>query len=185
MRRKSEFCEVQVSCGWASYCPTQRRSSLPDLSVLRMALWLWFSPFTTFPHILALQCSGWDCLAGKACWLRGATYKKSQSILQWLKRWIPPRFLFLSPNPKPFLFLSLFSHFIYPDSKSQIVWGNLISSNLSHDLLTCHAFWFLGQKVWSPPMTSSNYPLLFLSLSLCLLIYQVGHYKPTHKYEQK
>lgn len=148
MRRKSEFCKVQVSCGLAQLLP-HSEEILSSWSVgLRMALWLWFSPFTTFSHILALQCSGWDCLTGKACWLQGATYKKSQSILQWLEGWIPPRFLFLSPNPKPFLF-SLFSHFIYPDSKTQIVWGSPISSILSHDPLTCTQVFVMHSDSWA------------------------------------
>ena len=49
----------------------------------------------------------WDSLAGKACWLHGATYKQNQSSLQWLKMWIPPRSFFFLPtlNPAFCLFL--------------------------------------------------------------------------------
>ena len=86
--------------------------------------------------MLTLLCSVWDSLAGKACWLHGATYKKNQSSLQWLKRWIPPRSFFFLPTPNP-AFCFFFSPSFF--TLSQIFWGNPTTSLLICDALghTC------------------------------------------------
>lgn len=116
-----------------------------------------------FLPILILPCSMWDSLAGKVCWLHGATDKSKQSSLQWLERWIPPRSLFLLPTPSPcFLVFLVPVHLPLPTNSrfSEATQSQVSCPMLSNvtQTLPDHAFWFLVPTMWSPWMTSLSDP---------------------------
>lgn len=141
-------------------CPSPARDEEPRVQSLLLRL----SFFPTF----ALQCSVQDCLPRKACWRHAAAYKKNQSSLQWLERWIPPRSLFLTLNPKPHLFCFFLpghlplhqqaSDFLRPRSYKHLVpWSPYVPSCFCRIVRSDSWFRKWGHHRW-PPYEPGNPP---------------------------